>query len=677
MRHLVLSCIALTWLALMVGCGPAGQAGPGAATLDIAAADSQGPDAAGQQDSAWDAAPWADGLAQPGTDAVGPPTDAELAKLGIVKLTAGPAGVETGQGATDFAGIAAFYSPVHNALVEVQGVQGEQGPSQPAKGAKVAVRVGKDASVLVFVTDPTGALAPAWHAGKLVDGKVEVDGAAAMADGKFDVAWAPDGSDPFEVKGFSLVGVSVAMVIRVSLRTAIGMAIGAAVKSIVDKTCLFFNPLYTGWCSNLGDLAKELTGVAMAGIWMKFDGVLTWSGLVTEAGETALNWLVQKGCEKATGALLVAMGPVTGLAAPLEDANVGLWKKVAHKAQYIIEKDSTAPSANPGERAMVKSVVQDTLRLLAAMRPMVQKDLLLTYGEQNKSNVSDGKLFTFSMKMVEKIGKALKQVVTTVNLTTIVASTTTYIQLWDSIYIANQTLVVQQIKVRQTTQDWAPKGFSQMLSCAIGLVDGFAGVIQGSGSAVDVQAAQFANDALKLTERLLDEVYGHVWGGTIAAPSCYPDLFEPNDEYNVGQAAKNLGDKVTIDGLTLGKGDVDWFTLPLLGAWAKVQAGVAARVSTGADDCPGGTLPAKLCVQMFWHSNIIELSGTGPVAIGSEHCGSIGPGEAADPQLATQWYNVSKVTGEQNQKLLVRVRHPPGQDLQVPYKAMMFAGGIF
>ncbi len=90
-----------------------------------------------------------------------------------------------------------------------------------------------------------------------------------------------------------------------------------------------------------------------------------------------------------------------------------------------------------------------------------------------------------------------------------------------------------------------------------------------------------------------------------------------------------------------------------------------------------GGVSAKSCLQMFWYSDLIELAGTGPAPIGSEHCGTIGPGNAVDPQMQTPWWNVSKVTGETGQKLLVRVRQPNGQNLAFPYKLMLFAGGIF
>ncbi len=657
--------------------------GSSSGTSDAATSSSSGADAgsstssSGASSSGASSSSGSSGASSSGGTKKGP-TDAELAKAGVIKMQKVAGNVESASAKTDKMGVVGFYSPHHNALIEINGVQGEKDKESALGQAKVTVRVEQSGAVFALIVDPAGKLAPAYYAGSLTNGKVEVSSDQSAADNKLDVAWNKDQKSPFPGDKFTLVGISVSMVIRFALRTAITMAVTSIVKNLVNKTCLFFNPLYTGWCSNLAEFAKEAAGVLMGGLFMKFDGGLTWSAFGWSIAEAAGNWLIQKGCEKATGAFLVSAGPVTGQPNALYAANMGLWKKVAHKALYMIKKDATNPVANPAKKAMVKAAVKNTLRLLAATRNFVQMDLYMTVPGDKKPAISDGKIFTFTMKMVENIGKELKKVVTTINLTTIISSTTTYVQLWDTLYVSNKTFVYQRLRVQRTSKPWLPKGFSQAVSCAIGLIDGVGGYIQSAtNTPINMDVSQFANDALKLTDRLLDEVYASAWGGTIATPSCYPDIFEPNNKASVKQAVKNLGQKVTIDKLSMTKGDVDWFTLPLLGAWAKVQAGVAARKPDAANDC--GTVPAgaKLCVQMYWYSNIIELAGTGPAKIGSEHCGVVGPGESGDPQVATQWWNVSKVTGEQGQTLLVRVRQPSGQNLDIPYRAFMFAGGIF
>jgi hypothetical protein len=646
---------------------------------------SDGPDAAqGAADSLNTGSSGGDAAAggsSSGADATGnapPPSDAILKQHGITKMEMLADKVETASKDTDDKGVAVFYSPHHNALVEINTLNNDD-KKNPAAAAKmqVRVRVEQSGAIWALVIDPSGKMAPAVHQGGLTDGTIEINGEDAMADGTLEAAWAPDQVNPFPKK-FALIGITVSMVIRFSLRTMIGMAIGAAVKSFVNKTCVFANPLYTGWCNTISDLAKELSGVVVSGIKMKFADKLNWKSLASEALTNVANYFIQDGCEKATGGLLIAIGPTSNNPWPLYDANVGLWKKVNHKVTYMMNKEVSAPPANAAKKAMIKPLVRSALKFLTLVRPMVQKDVYLTHSSETPSKISDGKPYTFTTKMIEHIVDELKTVVTEVQLTTIISSVTFYKPLWNGLLVQNKTFVLQQLQVRKTTSPWKPKFFSQSLSCALGAIDGFGGYLSGSTAVpVPYQTMQYVNDALQLVDWLLDKGYGYIWGGGIAAPTCYPDLYEPNNKYNVGQNVKNLGSKVTIGDVTSTKGDVDWYTLPLLGAWAKVQAGVAGRKPKGSSDCNSVPAGAKLCVSMWWHSNIIDLTGTGPVQIGSEGCGAVSNGDFIDPEFSVPWWNVSKVTGEQNQKLLVRVRQPTGQNLDIPYSVMMFAGSIF
>ena len=615
----------------------------------------------------------------PDTTGPQPPTDAKLKELGVIKLQQTADKVETAEGTTDDKGVVSFYSPHHNALIELNTVDAiDKDKLAAAPKMQARVRVEQSGAVFALVHDPAGKFAPLVYQGGMTNGKVEVDGATGMADGTLEIAFDDKAKSPFPEQKVGLVGVVVSMAIRFTLRTMIGMAIGAAVKSFVNKSCLFFNPLYTGWCGLISDIAKELSGVAVAGIKMKFSGNLSWGDLGTQAATSIANYFLQQGCEKATGAILLAVGPTSNNPWPLYDANVGLWKKIAHKATYMMNKETTNPPADPAKKKLIKPIVEATLRFLTAARPMVQKDVYITHSGKAPSKISDGKLYTFAMKQVENIADELKVVVTTVQLTTIISTTTTYTQLWNGVLISKQTMVIQQLKAKQTTQPWKPKGFNQALACALGVIDGFGGYLQGGATfPVPFETMQYINDALKVVDKLLDEAYAHIWGGAVPTPACYPDLYEPNNKASPAQATKNLGSKVTIGDVTSTKGDVDWYSLPLLGAWAKVQAGVSGRKPMGSNDC--GTVPAnaKLCVSMHWWSNIIELSGGQPVAIGGEVCGKVSDGTFVDPEFVVPWWNVSKVTGEQNQTLLVKVRQPAGQNLDIPYQVMMFAGGIF
>jgi len=323
-----------------------------------------------------------------------------------------------------------------------------------------------------------------------------------------------------------------------------------------------------------------------------------------------------------------------------------------------------------------------TNRLLAVIRPMIQRDVYLIYAGKEAAKISDGKIYSFLTKQIENIVDELKVVTTQVNLTTLISTQTQYVQYWNAILIQKKTFVVQSMSVRVTEKDWKPKGFSQGFACALGAIDGVGGYISGPQNlGLNITHMQLANDLLKLANALLDEFYGAVWGGAIATPKCYPDLYEPNDKPSPSKSVKNLGTKVTIGDVTSTEGDVDWFSLPLMGPFAKVQAGVAGRSPKGSADCGKVPKGAKLCVSMFWWSNVIDLAGTGPAPIGQEVCKTVSEGlfgsDPVDPQVVVPWWNVSKVTGETNQTLLVRVRQPPGQKMDIPYSVMMFGGSIF
>ena len=590
-------------------------------------------------------------------------------------------------------GSATFYSPKLKAVFDVSINNDDDKKPKPIGGVRVSVKAEDNDHIFVLVTDSTGLYEPAMYTGKLVNGSVDVKSSTSGGDEE-PFVYDSKAGNPFEVdKDGTLVGTLATMAVKCVLRTIAMGAISFAVKKLVTSVCTMVMPLYTDTCAIIAELsAWVVTAAITGGIKLKFEGAVNWSTPFAKAmGDATLGWFIGWGCEKGTGALMVAYGWVTGTGTLTgHNAVVKRYKKLTWRMNYLLDKmgQPVTPPATPmtaQQKKFIGNIIKRIHEILIYHKPFVHKNFFVTYSGESVKQAAKGTLFE---KMIESVGNLadkaydVKPPLLPIDASLIISASPplTYSNLWKAATIKSnaQKIVFEKIKWQQTSTSWKLKNLGHAIGCGLGIMKGFNGYVTNNTSdpSLNIDSIKLANEGLEFGIRVANKAYDLTWGGSIVDPTCYPDLQEPNDKFVQKGMVAPFNGKMMFDKMTLKKGDVDWMTLPVKGVISKVQAGVGAR-NGGAGDCPGPAM-AQLCLQLYWYSNINELSDSDPFPIGSEKCGQIGPAAAGnDPQFSTDKLAVSSGTGEQNARLVVRVRHKTAPGADVPYKLMVFAGKAF
>jgi len=602
----------------------------------------------------------------------------QLKQLDIHKLVAGKDGVELGARDSKADGHATFYSPKLKALFDVETVNDHASKPKALAKKRVTVRVKDANNVWVLVTDPSGVYESAFYSGKLINGAVTIK-SEDNTDDKAVYTFDPKKGDPFKIDKAGLIGTIATMAIKTILRTMLLGVISSVVKGAVTKACLVANPLYTDSCAIVGEMSAFVVGVAIGGLRFKWDpsSLPSWGGPFTVSlANATVGWFEGWACEKATGAALIAWGKTNGtFTAAAHSAVVKQYKRLAWRLNWFHHKLATAAPTDPKKKKYAKAMIRGMHRLLTYFKPLAHEDMFIPYSGTSIKQVGQGLLYD---KMIESVGSIAEDVQKEGVNVNIIVNGFSYKNLWKASFTDKQKIIKNTIKLQKTTGGWKVKGMGHIIGCALGVVKGFNGYVTNNTANpnLDIDGMEMARQGLLVAIAFVNKAYAQIWGGAVVDPTCFPDLHEPNNKFVAKGNISGFGGKITLDKLTLKKGDVDWYTLPVKGVISKVQGGAAARAG-GSGDCPGPVM-AQLCIQLHWYSSINDLTGDPPTKFGKETCGVVGPAAGGnDPQFSTPKYTVKALAGEQNPRLVVRVRHKTAPGSDVPYKLMLFAGKAF
>ena len=188
--------------------------------------------------------------------------DKWLADNGVVKMVAGPDGVEWGSATSGADGTAKFYSPAHKGIFQLTTVDDK---NATAPGMRVSV--GATATTASYVVlDDSGQHAPMMWNGP-IDGQnqnVTVEAADLQGANGDGYVYTP-GASPFSTQ-FTLLGLEFTISIQAVLTGAALSVVGMVMKELVENTCLFFAPLHHDACAIAGDVTSAVTGLVLAGI---------------------------------------------------------------------------------------------------------------------------------------------------------------------------------------------------------------------------------------------------------------------------------------------------------------------------------------------------------------------------------------------------------------------------
>lgn len=594
-------------------------------------------------------------------------------------------GAEAATEVTGENGRAAFYSDTHKALVEVLA---EDDESSPLAGMRVTARVYDTDNAIVFIVDPNEERMPVYYFGPLKDGDLGLDSDEQLSDEGVDFEFDPEDESPFPGKPFTLVEINVSMFIKATLKAALISVIGSIMKKWVKNFCLFFKPLHENACQIAGLVAKYGTEIALGGVSLLFEG-----GGAVSAGQLtgfAVDQLIGYGCGDVLGAVLTAWGPAPWAAdnAAITDQNQGLYKSAVWKFNYLLwlADSQDTPPLNPLPGGFNEEMAKN-LNTMALMRPMVLTDFYIAYQPESAAlseHLDEKSLVKTVFAGVKEATTIWQEYIKT--MIDIQSLTLTYKELWiDNILVA-QEFHLDYFHFNYTEKGWKPKGFGKGVECAL-----FAAV-EVVGKLFDVAAQDYVgeqtfqthlitNDQLKLMNTVADAIYAEYWGGSIPAPQCLPDIWEPNDTWQTAPTATNFGELVVINDMMLNKGgnvggldipdDTDWFALPVMGIFSKVQAGVGYREPSG-DESNCAAAEGSVCVQLHWYSDLVELMDAPPIEVGGEHCGLLEDTWLDDPSLETEQYLLAPVTGETGARIMVRIRHSGAASANIPYKLYMY-----
>jgi len=575
---------------------------------------------------------------------------------------------ESGAGMTDENGRAAFYSPNQNAMVEVHALDEEE---NPLPGMQVSGVLFDDGHAVMLVYDPESGRAPAMYIGETGDGTVEIssvdDPESVSSD--FDLG----GISPFEGNQFSLISISWTMVIKTTLKTMAMSAIASVVKKWVNELCLFAKPLHKEACGIAAEAASIIPGIVTGGVKLALGQGLTWSGLAKLTVDKVVDKLIDYGCGDMFKAVLLKLGPKT--AAP-DDANIALYKEVAWKYNYMMELADS--ETNPPDAAVwgeVKDGAVAGIQGLAYVKPMILPNFFLVYKPEKgfiEDQLSAKNIFGAAVKAVQK------------GMTEIVLDYFEQIQI-DQILFEYKLFFTNSGKFiggswsfthfhyERTTMAWHEETLpdNKLFDCAIAAIGGLTAAVQEGTenylASVDAYPVnKFAHDVLVMLDAKADAYYKAAWGEDIPTPPpCLPDIWEPNDMWEMAPQVSNLGDTVTVEDLLLMPDDEDNYVFPIGGLINKVVAGVEwDEEQPGVEDCSFDD--GDMCIELLWYSDMFEMLDMPPESFATK-CEKL----KKKGFWETDMYVLAPVMGETGPRIYVHV-YPQNTSAVIPYKLLLY-----
>ncbi len=649
-------------------------ADPGGTLPDSTEADLRQSDSASPADLSDATEPGSDAQA----DAPAPPMDIGgdlsldefLAVNNIHKMEQVEADREGSLGTTDADGRASFYSPAHNALVEFWARDEED---EPRPDVQVSLTLFDNAQLVALVMDPTGEGAPAFYEGELQDGNLEIESDGDLADG---VEFEEGGANPFEGQPFSLLSISVTMVVKVTLKAAITGAIAYVVKKWVKELCLFAAPLHKEACNIASLVAGLAAGVAMGGVQLALKEGLTWTGLAALSADE----LIKFGCGDVLGAVLAAYGPVEGLATMGEGSmaadNQKLFKQAAWKYNYMMEHlDSADTGPTEATAGELSPGITKGLKALAVLKPMIIQNYFIAMNPDKghlETQLSSGNLFNYATDLVKD---AVTEHIFTI--TKFIDYKSLLIEADEWIFeVAGEWHMVQEIKVEYfhyqcVEGEWSTKKLAKdnkYLNCGLAAVGAITGYLQdATGNIIATKNAkplmEYVHNYLVLLNMQADALYEQGWPGTIEPPDCLPDIWEPNNSWEYAPTVVNLGSAVEVEDLLLFPDEEDWYRFPLGGLINRVQAAAEwDDDQVGLSSCaPAG---GKVCLEFLWYSDMYEMLDMPPSEFMSPVCQDL---SEDNTWFETDQYLLAPVMGETGYQIFVRVFSDGGNSSNIPY----------
>lgn len=673
MKNRCMGVIALAVAAFAVGCegddgsGPAATAEPDAtrttdATMEpeadattagdaMAAADAaadaspRSPDAGPSPDMApLDAAPMD---AAPGPDAI--PEGRVPAPEGTVALIPDPEdGLESGATAVGADGVAHFYSPTHEALVEFALAPGDDEPGDAA-GVEIYIEVTAERQARVLVADPEGRYVPMIFGAELPDAPgdtlhVEVDGRDLLEGDEPAYRYAPGEPSPFMPNAFTIPEVLVVVSVQGLLRSIKYAAAVYVVKRVVEAGCNVLNPLHGDTCARAARWVEIAGTVLTPGIQMLRDGAwaLT-ANLGVATGQAAFNYFAGWACGE-VGTFFKWADPTAADFPAVRDRVRDAVRKLNHLL-VALEED---PPADPEALGALLDAVGPALAIVArevrenhvnVLQPPQVDDIaegaLSALVGTTLVSMTNGDIYAAWFHPNPAVRQMLVQPAG--------GAAVRFVQL-GSRYTGGKIWVLDPrlLKSLQTAAGGA-------LSCVVGLVTSFD--VEVEGMPYTVETLEVIDAIADLAHHWLDHAYATHYGMVFDPPACLPDEFEPNGDRvaaQLGGAQLQIDGPVQLDGLNLcdgegPAGDEDWFVFDMGPISLRAQARVRAP------DPPGAGADERVCVEIFFYSELLELVGAEPERVEGPVCGRVGDA------FSTQQFSVRRTVGEQWSQLIVRV----------------------
>jgi len=574
---------------------------------------------------------------------------------GIVQLTLDDDGAERGKGMTSAVGVVEFYSERHHALLSL-----DLGDSAAMVVAGVEVEVeATETGVTYYAHDPAGRFMPMLFSTAIpqgLDEELQVKGAdllGAADSSPRRIGLTDHGPRPsFEPRSKPfLVGLLVSMNIR-AFMVGIGEAAAImALTSIVTNTCTFFAPLHDDMCGTVGKIVDLAATVATGGVKLVLGKGFGWTAAILKTAWTeAWSELRSQACE-AAGKMMV------GWIQPPPDAEKTVqrrYREAAYNYRFLLDKLDTAPPADPVARAALKAQLVDAGVALSGIAGKVRDHYYEIYNAEDSSDLLLNSSFKLTSLAIKKLVEVRPIILQSITLTygyyelLVATSTSVSYERFDFMLGKLDLAVGEKMEVPWKAE-WG-------LDCAMAVAKSAKIKWDENGSAqeaeVDVETA--VGHMIEILDLFVEDLHREHYGGSIPTPDCLPDIWEVNDTWQSSLASPFAGTLgtgvVTLEGVNLCNGtsamDEDWFTFDA----APINFNVEARIRKPATGTGGAE---RVCLDLFWYSQISELSDSPPYALPGAACGTV------DSEFSTNQVNVAQSTGEAYRYVMARVRPDP------------------
>ena len=581
-----------------------------------------------------------------GDDGGDPPPDDN-----VVELTMDDDGAERGAGTTDADGVVKFYSPQHQAMFALD--LGDK-TEAPVEGMQVQIEATAD-GVSYMAVDPQNRYMPLLftsHVPTSMDEELVVDGIAAI-DAARTARAVPVRFDRAPGGKPLIVGLLVSINIRTVLIGIGEAAILMVLKDIVTNTCEYFAPLHEDTCGIVGDVAEFAGAVLSGGVTLALSKGFTWRAALGDAFRDQF-WdkIREEACKAGTRALIGYLKPTEAEERPVQYR----YRQAAYKYRQLIDKLDTMPPADPAKRAKLKAQLTDAGKAISMVAPKVRDHYYELY---NTEASAEEFLTELSLKAT---AEAVKKLVTVrpelfVSLTLgyaydellIVTSTSITYKRVDFMFGKLETEIGEPLEV--------PEKLSWGFDCAMAIAEEAAiEWMNASGrqeGEVNIETA--LGHMVDMIDMFLVDLHAEIYGGDLPMPTCLPDIWESNDTYQAALAsptfAGTLGSGIVrvenlnaCDGMTAA--DEDWFKMDADPINFNVEARIRAVDNGSGQD-------QRLCMQLYWYSQINELADAPPDLLPGGACGT------PASEFSTDSVNVRQSIGEAYRYILVRVYPDP------------------